>query len=65
MSFMISRYMDCEISDVHTDGNMGSFPRSTTFLSNSQRLNDSDGASIPIKFNNEVGKSISHGNFNL
>ena len=49
MSFMISRYMDCEISDVQTDGSIGSFPISTTFLSNNQRLNDSDGASIPVK----------------
>ena len=49
MSFMISRYMDCEISDVQIDGNIGSLPMSTTFLSNSQRLKDSEGASIPAK----------------
>ena len=49
MSFMISRYIDCEISEVHIDGNIGSLPMSTTFLSSSQRLKDSDGASIPGK----------------
>lgn len=50
MSFIISLYMDSDISVGQLLGRSGSFPLSFTFLSRSQRLKDSFGASIPVKY---------------
>jgi hypothetical protein len=47
-SFIISLYMESETSGWHWPGKSGSVPLSTTFLSSSQRLNESLGASIAI-----------------
>lgn len=60
MSFMISLYMDGEMSDVQTDGNIGSFPRSTTFLSSNQRLKDSAGASMPTNYETQLNMMLSN-----
>ena len=46
-SFMISRYMDIEISGMQSEGRTGSMPRSIVFRSNSHRLKLSFGASMP------------------
>ena len=47
ISLIISLFMEGETSVVQWLGNMGSGPRSLTFLSSSQRLKDSRGAKIP------------------
>ena len=49
ISLIISRYMDCDTSGVQLLGNMGSLPLSIIFLSNNHLLNDSGGASIPVR----------------
>ena len=53
MSFMISRYIDMEISGKQKLGNMGSVPVSTTLRSKSHRLKDSFGGSIPARSNGQ------------
>lgn len=47
MSFITSLNMDGEMTGSQSLGNSGSWPLSITFLSRSQRLNDSRGGSIP------------------
>lgn len=47
MSFMTSRNMDGETAGSHSLGSSGSRPLSITFLSNSHRLKDSRGGSMP------------------
>lgn len=47
MSFITSRNMDGEMTGSQSLGSKGSWPLSITFLSSSQRLNDSRGGSIP------------------
>ena len=49
MSFMISLYIDIDISGKQLLGNNGSLPVSITFLSISHRLKESFGASIARK----------------
>ena len=47
MSFITSLNMDGEMTGSQSLGSKGSWPLSITFLSSSQRLNDSRGGSIP------------------